>query len=200
MRFPPFQFSHYGLHVFRIEPMRDFYCSLFGLRQTDESVLRTKARIVFLSRNSTEHHQVVLIEGRTAPPDARLLNQISFRIGTLAELRAAHAMIATRTDVSDIQPVNHGTAFSIYFRDPEGNRLEVFVDSPFYVAQAIVGPLDLSLTDAEILEETCARHSSDPTFRSADDWKKRFRLELAQDDLAVDHVVGAPPLKMESTA
>jgi catechol 2,3-dioxygenase len=37
----------------------------------------------------------------------------------------------------------HGNAMSIYFRDPEGNRLEVFMDTPWYCEQPLREPIDL---------------------------------------------------------
>ena len=39
---------------------------------------------------------------------------------------------------------DHGNAWSIYFSDPEGNRMEVYMPSPWYVAQPFGEPLDLT--------------------------------------------------------
>ena len=40
--------------------------------------------------------------------------------------------------------MDHGNAWSLYFRDPEGNRLEVFCDTQWYVEQPCLEDLDLS--------------------------------------------------------
>ena len=32
-------------------------------------------------------------------------------------------------------PVTHGNALSVYFLDPEGNRVELLIDTPWYVPQ-----------------------------------------------------------------
>lgn len=32
-----------------------------------------------------------------------------------------------------VAPRNHGNAWSIYFADPEGNRIELYTPSPWYV-------------------------------------------------------------------
>lgn len=69
--------------------------------------------------------------------------------------------------------LNHGNALSIYFADPEGNTVEVYVDTPFYVAQPHGDPLDLEV-DAEILAETEAICRADPTFMPLDQWQAQF--------------------------
>ena len=75
---------------------------------------------------------------------------------------------------TQMRGLNHGNALSIYFADPEGNTVEVYVDTPFYVAQPHGDPLDLEKSDAEILAETEAICRADPTFMPLDQWKARF--------------------------
>ena len=43
-----------------------------------------------------------------------------------------------------MRPMDHGNAWSLYFRDPEGNRLEVFCDTQWYIEQPCIEDLDLS--------------------------------------------------------
>jgi catechol 2,3-dioxygenase len=52
----------------------------------------------------------------------------------------------------------------VYFRDPEGNGVEVFLDTPWHVAQPQARPLDLSLDDAEIASWTEAAYKDEPRF------------------------------------
>ena len=61
--------------------------------------------------------------------------------------------------------VNHGNAWSLYCHDPEGNRIEMFLDSPFYVRQPCIDKLDLSLTDAQILKATIDAFGDDVATR-----------------------------------
>jgi catechol 2,3-dioxygenase len=70
--------------------------------------------------------------------------------------------------------LNHGNALSIYFADPEGNTIEVYLDTVYYVAQPHGDPLDLEKTDDEIFAETEAICRADPTFLMRDDWERRF--------------------------
>ena len=47
-------------------------------------------------------------------------------------------------------PVTHGNALSVYFLDPEGNRVEFLIDTPWHVPQPYRIPVDLSLPDEEL--------------------------------------------------
>ena len=69
-----------------------------------------------------------------------------------------------------VETVSHGTSWSVYFRDPEGNRLELFVDTPWHVAQPLRFPIDLSMPDNELIAWTKERNSGLPDFQSAVKW------------------------------
>ena len=74
--------------------------------------------------------------------------------------------------------VNHGISWSLYCHDPEGNRIEMFIDSPFYVGQPSVNELDLSMSDAEILQITRDKFSDDLSFKFRTDWSKELAERL----------------------
>ncbi len=173
-------FSHVGFYVRDLAKMRDFYKRVLGFVETDQGEVRGHP-ICFLSRDPAEHHQIVLVEGRTVSADELMLNQISMRVDTLDELRGLAGLVESEPDASDLSPVSHGNAWSIYFRDPEGNRIEVFVDSPWYVAQPCLEMLDLSKRDDEILRETEAAIRDMPGFQPAESWRSGLakRIEAA---------------------
>ena len=110
MTIPRFAFSHAGLYVFDLKTMERFYRKVFGFAVTDRGVLRGRD-IVFLSRNPREHHEIVLIAGRTGNPADTSLNQLSFRVASLADLRRMHRRVSAIDGVRDISPIDHGNAF-----------------------------------------------------------------------------------------
>ena len=73
-----------------------------------------------------------------------------------------------------MRALNHGNALSIYFSDPEDNTVEVYLDTPWYVAQPHGDPLDLELPDAEIWELTEKICRADPTFMTVEAWREKF--------------------------
>ena len=174
---PNMMFSHVGLYVHDLTKMEQFYRTTLGLVVTDRGELPGR-KLVFMSRSVGEHHQLVLASGREGAEDVKVLNQVSFRVGTLSDLRDFHDLLFEKKEVSGMVPINHGLAWSIYFKDPEGNRIEVFVDSPWYVKQPIADPLDLSLSDAEISRQTELAYEKHPGFQPRSQWQKKLEKQL----------------------
>lgn len=166
--------SHFGIFVTDVERMVTFYKTVFGLTETDRGVGRTfKAPLVFLSANPDQHHQLVIAGGR--PPEATFstVMQLSFALPSIQSLRDIRDQ-AVALGATKVVPLNHGNALSVYFADPEGNTVESYIDMPFYIAQPHGDPLDLSLSDADILKQTEAICRQDPTFMPIDAWRERF--------------------------
>ena len=167
-------FSHIGLYVTDMESMVDFYTGVLGFSVTDRARIR-ESDVVFLSRSPQEHHQIVLVPGR-APQSASTVNQISFRVISFAELRRLHAKLA-ELRVSDLNPTNHGGSWSVYFSDPEGNRIELLAQTPWYVPPISV-PLDMSLSDAEIYSLTEAMVEETPGHMPRTRWREQLERRL----------------------
>ena len=68
---PTISFSHIGIYVRDIVRMEAFYTRFLGFTATDRGDLVTphgKVGLLFLSRDPTEHHQIVLATGRPEAP------------------------------------------------------------------------------------------------------------------------------------
>lgn len=167
------QLSHLGLFVRDIERMTRFYTTVFRLRLTDQGVGRTfRTRIHFLSGSPQQHHQVVLAAGRS-PEGPSTVMQVSFKVESIDQLRETRRR-ALESGATEMRGLNHGNALSIYFLDPEGNTIEVYLDTPWQVPQPHGDPLDLERSDAEIWAETEAACRADPAFEPAEAWARRF--------------------------
>ena len=173
---PAVHFSHIGIFVRDIVRMERFYTEFLGLLASDSGDLGP-VRMVFLSRDPRNHHQIVLVSGR--PPEATfsVVNQISLRVDDLRALRHFHSTAAAH-GATDVRAVTHGNALSVYFQDPEGNRVEVFVDTPWYVRQPLREPMDLSLSDEELWRWAEAHARKLPGFQPVADWQQQFQGRL----------------------
>ena len=118
---PDAQLCHIGLYAFDLEPMVDFYSRIFGLVVTDRGHSGRGFEIAFLSRDPIEHHQIAIASGRPKDAIHSTINQISFRVPGLEDLRQYYPWLV-KERVQKLDPRNHGNAWSIYFADPEGNR------------------------------------------------------------------------------
>src|ERR1044071_5151651 len=143
-------FSHIGLFVTDLPKMVEFYTRILGLVVSDRDVREDGSEIAFMTSDPREHHQVVFATGRPADLPYNMIQQISFRAPSLAALREAYNKLR-KEPIVELGPVTHGNAISAYFRDPEGNRLEVFVDTKWHVPQPCAEPVDLMKSDDEIM-------------------------------------------------
>jgi catechol 2,3-dioxygenase len=171
------RFSHVGLYVVDMARMVDFYSRVLGFAVTDRGLLGT-ATLTFLSRDPSDHHQIVLVEGRPPGLPDRIVNQVSFRVDTLAELQRFYRRIRGEP-VGELAPVTHGNAWSVYFRDPEGNRIEVFADTDWHVTQPVREPIDLDRPEDEIRRETEAFCRARPGFRPMAEWRAEVARRTA---------------------
>ena len=177
---PNLVFSHMGLSVKNIARMEDFYSRVLGFTVTDRGVAEGMD-LVFLSRDPFDHHQIVLATGRpenlpanTAHPQfGPSINQISFKMGSLADLRDLKTRLEA-DGVANLFPANHGIAWSIYAHDPEGNNLEFFVDSEWYIKQPFLIPLDFSKSDGEILKLTKELCEKSEGYEPYGTWRARI--------------------------
>jgi len=175
---PGLTFSHVGFFVTDIARMEDFYTRVLEFTVTDRGQLsgpNGPMDLVFLSRDPDEHHQIVLITGRPQAIDFNIINQVSLKADGLPTLKTMYRRVQAE-GMKDITPVTHGNALSVYVRDPEGNRLELYVDLPWYVSQPMRVPVDLDPDDDTILATAESHARSLPGFRPRSEW----RAEMAR--------------------
>ena len=146
--------GHVGIHVNDLMKQRDFYTRVVGLKVADEDL--EGRGMCFLSADpEREHHEFVLMRGREAPEDAKLVQQISFIVPTIDDLRDYyHKFQAENVKIARI--VSHGNALGMYFFDPEGNRLELYYRTGFKVPQPYGDPIDLDESNEKLLADARA--------------------------------------------
>jgi catechol 2,3-dioxygenase len=161
-----------------MDTMENFYAKVISLHVTDRGNVKRlgNVKIVFMSSNPASHHQFVLIE-RAEQSGPSCINQISFKVASLSELRQVFEKLTT-ANVAAVTPINHGNAWSLYSHDPDGNGIEIYMDTPWHVAQPHGDPLDMNLSDDEILHRTEVVVRADPTFRPAQEWSESLRQAL----------------------
>ena len=170
--------SHVGIFAHDAEGLVGFYTRVFGLRVTDRGVGRNfKHTLIFLSSCPQQHHQLVIASGRPAEATFSTVMQLSFKVPSIECLRRVR-QDALDAGATDMRGMNHGNALSIYFADPEGNTIEVYLDTPYYVAQPHGDPLDLDKSDEEIWQETEAVCRADPTCVPVEVWQRQFKASM----------------------
>lgn len=174
-RAPALTMSHYEVRAHDFVAMLDFYTAVLGFVITDRGP--GPHGLTFLSRSADEHHQVVLNPDPAPEGPAGRLDHIAFRVESLKDLRNFHSRLMTDTD-REVATVTHGTTWSLYFHDPDGNRLEIFADTPWYVDQPTRLPIDLDVTDSDLLLASEQLLASLPGFTSQAKWQAEHRSSL----------------------
>ena len=172
-------FSHVGIFVTNLDRMVDFYTRFLGFVVSDRGSTSGGGGIVFMTRDPSEHHQLVMATGRPADTPFNVVNQMSFRVDSLKTLKEMHTALKNEP-VTDVVPISHGNALSVYFRDPEGNRVELLIDTPWYVPQPHRVPLDLSKSEDEIWSWAEQRARATPGFKPRAEWQADITHKLAR--------------------
>jgi catechol 2,3-dioxygenase len=170
--------THAAIYVWNLPRMAAFYESVLGLVRTDEGKgTSAPVEFIFFTNDASEHHQFVLVTGR--PPEATfsVVNQLSFLVHSLAEVREVHRR-AVAVGARIVRQISHGNAWSVYIEDPEGNQVEVYTHTPWYVPQPHAEVLDLTRSDEQIYRETEAACRRDPGFCTREEWMARTSRRL----------------------
>jgi catechol-2,3-dioxygenase len=168
--------GHVGLYVKDFDSMLAFYRRVFGFAITDQASNEQRS-IVFLTADPTSHHQFVLATGRPES-EQHLVNQISFRLKTLGELRRVYQRLID-DGVPNLEPLTHGIAWSVYFHDPDGNRIEAYADTPWYITQPHRTPIDLLDSEEKIYAETETLCRNAPGFTPLAQWSVAVAKDIA---------------------
>ncbi len=118
---PTPKLSHVHLKVNSIPAVLPFYTEVFDMKITEDL-----GSFIFISNDET-HHILALQE--TAFPfnnSGQKLYHVAFEVQTEPEFYSFAEKLKTLR--IPFTPVDHGISWAIYFNDPEGNGLELFVD------------------------------------------------------------------------
>jgi catechol 2,3-dioxygenase len=122
------QLGHVVLKVRDRARAEEFYSDVLGLPIVAR---RDDPPLTFFSLGN--HHDFAILAvgdgGTDAPEDAPGLFHVAFRIGTsIEELREARDYLESK-GVHIAMLADHTVTKSVYFPDPDGNLLEVYVDA-----------------------------------------------------------------------
>jgi catechol-2,3-dioxygenase len=179
------RFSHLGLVVSDIEMMEDFYTRVVGFEKTDSGTASQGITMTFMTLDPSEHHQVFLVEGRPddlpsnklIPAGPPVLHHLSFRLDSLSDLQKMYKRLKPEVK-DDPRTVTHGVCWAMYAKDPEGNAIEFFADTPWYVHQPFLKPMDFNIDSDTLFAETEALLRNAPGFQPLDDFHKNLEKRI----------------------
>ena len=120
----PRKLAHVVLRARDLNRSRAWYLTVLQARPAFEN-----ESVCFLTYDD-EHHRVGLINRPELVGDADAhagLDHIAFTYGSLGELLATYRRLA-EVGITPYWTINHGPTISMYYKDPDGNRLELQYD------------------------------------------------------------------------
>lgn len=122
----PSRLAHIAIRTNKLDDMTDWYCQVL-----DAHVVYASTKVAFLTYDE-EHHRIALIALQDYPASdggiraghyhtAFAYDSLKDLMGNFVRLRA-EGILPYRT-------INHGPTVSMYYADPEGNQIELQVDS-----------------------------------------------------------------------
>lgn len=182
---PGLTLTHIGFYVQNLEKQVDFYTRILEFTETDRGDMINASgkpiRLVFLSRDPEEHHQIVLIDGRPPGTDYSVINQLSMKADSFGTLRRIYNNLQ-EAGIEGFETITHGNSISIYARDPEGLRLEYYIHTPWYCTQPMRIPIDMSWDDETMWAKVEAHARSLPGFRPRSEWVAEMKKRMGITD------------------
>ncbi len=125
-RISPAKLAHVVLRVRDMPKMRDWYQTVLQAELTQDCGV-----ICFLTYDD-EHHRIALLtmpglEERGEAPRVGL-DHIAFTYANVGDLLLSYERLRD-AGIVPFWPINHGVTLSMYYRDPEGNRVELQADA-----------------------------------------------------------------------
>jgi catechol-2,3-dioxygenase len=122
---PPRHLAHFVLKTARFREMIDWYKTVLGAQATFENEM-----LAFLTYDD-EHHRVAIANIPNLQDQQEQscgVHHCAFSYGDLGTLFGQYARLKQR-GITPSLAINHGPTTSLYYRDPDGNRIELQVDN-----------------------------------------------------------------------
>ena len=173
--------SHFEIRARDQAVMEKFYTEVLGFIVSDRGLLdrgpNQGRELIFLSHSPDEHHQIVLIPSDVTDQGGGI-GHVAFRVDSLDEVRRVYEKVRV-LPYTKPEPVSHGNTWSVYFRDPENNRIEVFTQTPWHTTQPCRFEVDYDKDDAALAEATLADAKELAGFTTTQSWQQEFNQRFA---------------------
>lgn len=133
-RIVPTKFAHAVLRTNKFKQMVEWYRTVL---QAD--IVAQNEMLAFMTYDD-EHHRLAIaaVPGLAdRAPHSVGLDHLAYTYANLGDLVATYERLKA-AGIVPVVPINHGPTLSLYYRDPDGNKVELQIDN-FDSAEALKG-------------------------------------------------------------
>ena len=120
----PSLFAHFVLRTANREPLQKWYQTVLSAR-----LVFANEYISFITYDD-EHHRVAFVQIpnlKKAPDDSWGLAHVAYSFANLGQLLSTYRRLKGE-GIVPVRTINHGPTVSMYYKDPDGNQVELQVD------------------------------------------------------------------------
>ena len=125
----PAKFAHVVYQTRRFEEMLAWYQKVF-----EADVIYQNPALAFLTYDD-EHHRFALLNMSAFKPDGATtgeradtgVNHVAYTYANVGDLLDTYERLK-QAGITPYWPIHHGITMSLYYQDPDGNRMELQVD------------------------------------------------------------------------
>ncbi len=124
-RVVPAKFAHAVLATKQFQPMVDWYTTVL-----EAETVHSNGMLAFLTYDD-EHHRIAIaaVPGLEDKPRHSVgLDHLAYTYANLGDLVFTYERLK-QAGILPVVTINHGPTTSLYYRDPDGNRVELQVDN-----------------------------------------------------------------------
>jgi catechol-2,3-dioxygenase len=121
----PIKLAHVVFRTGRLAEMRDWYRTVLEARVVFENPF------IAFARYDDEHHRLAFVDTKATEqpaPNARGLEHVAFTYASLGDLLGTYERLKG-IGITPYWRINHGPTTSLYYRDPDGNQIELQIDN-----------------------------------------------------------------------
>lgn len=123
----PMKFAHFVLRVSDKEKSVAWYSTVLGMK-----VVYQNPMLAFMTYDD-EHHRLALVQVQSSadveiPAGGPGLDHVAYTLDSLEALLATYKRLKEQ-DMLPVWPINHGLTTSMYYADPDGNRVEFQIEN-----------------------------------------------------------------------